>query len=131
MATSKLVQESLAAGFSWDEIKGQAATEYKRALAAGFTQEEVDKGIFDRYGMKFSYDPNNEDDLVLLEDVAAAPQPKDAEKQLVDAEVAAISEREAIAAAKKNSDQDLSRSYPFDAGFTPEQLARIDEERKN
>lgn len=131
MATSKLVQESLAAGFSWDEIKGQAATEYKRALAAGFTQEEADKGIFDRYGMKFSYDPNNEDDLVLLEDVAAAPQPKDAEKQLVDAEVSAISEREAIATAKKNSDQDLSRRYHFDTGFTPEQLARIDEERKN
>ena len=105
MTKSKLVQESLAAGFSWDEIKGQAASEYKRALAAGFTQEEVDKGIFDRYGMKFSYDPNNEDDLVLLEDTAAAPPPQEAEKQLVDAEVAAISEREVLATAKKNADQ--------------------------
>lgn len=131
MATSKLVQESLAAGFSWDEIKGQAASEYKRALAAGFTQEEVDKGIFDRYGMKFSYDPNNEDDLVLLEDIAASPPPQEAEKQLVDAEVAAIVEREMLATAKKNADQDLSRRYPFESNYTPEQLARIEEERKN
>lgn len=131
MATSKLVQESLAAGFSWDEIKGQAASEYKRALAAGFTQEEVDKGIFDRYGMKFSYDPNNEDDLVLLEDTAASPPPQEAEKQLVDAEVAAIAEREMLATAKKNADQDLSRRYPFESNYTPEQQARIEEERKN
>lgn len=131
MATSKLVQESLAAGFSWDEIKGQAASEYKRALAAGFTQEEADKGIFDRYGMKFSYDPNNEDDLVLLEDIAASPPPQEAEKQLVDAEVAAIAEREMLATAKKNADQDLSRRYPFESNYTPEQLARIEEERKN
>ena len=131
MATSKLVQESLAAGFSWDEIKGQAASEYNRALAAGFTQEEVDKGIFDRYGMKFSYDPNNEDDLVLLEDTAASPSPQEAEKQLVDAEVAAIAEREMLATAKKNADQDLSRRYPFESNYTPEQHARIEEERKN
>lgn len=131
MATSKLVQESLAAGFSWDEIKGQAASEYKRALAAGFTQEEADKGIFDRYGMKFSYDPNNEDDLVLLEDIAASPPPQEAEKQLVDAEVAAITEREMLATTKKNADQDLSRRYPFESNYTPEQLARIEEERKN
>ena len=131
MATSKLIQESLAAGFSWNEIKGQAASEYKRALAAGFTQEEVDKGIFDRYGMKFSYDPNNEDDLVLLEDTVASPPPQEAEKQLVDAEVAAIAEREMLATAKKNADQDLSRRYPFESNYTPEQLARIEEERKN
>lgn len=131
MANTKLATDMLAAGFSWDEIKGDAATEYRDMLAAGFTQEETDTDIFDRYGLKFSYDPHNEDDLILIDDALTAPKPEIAQQQLVDADVARISEQEQLAAAKDKAGKDLSQKYPFDAGFTPEQHAQIDEERKN
>ena len=131
VATTKLVNDMLAAGFSWDEIKGDAASGYRDMLAAGFSQEEVDKDIFDRYGFHFSYDPNLEDDLVFMEDVASSPDPEKAQQQLIDAEVEMLVEREAIAKARKNADVDRSVRQPYHDTYTPEQHAQIEKEREN
>lgn len=131
MATTKLTTDMLAAGFSWEEIKGDASTEYRDMLAAGFTQEEVDAEIKNRYGMQFSYDPHAEDDLVLLEDLASQPDQERAQQQLVDAEVDHVHMQEKLAEARRVSDQSLSQQYPFESDYTPEQMAKIEEERKN
>lgn len=131
MATTQLVREMLAAGFTWDEVKGDASQSYRDMLGAGFTQEEVDKDVFDRYGFRFSYDPSLEDDLTLVEDLMTAPKPEVAEQQLVDAEVNQISEQEQFAKARENAEFDMDVRFPFRESYTPEQQAQIEEERKS
>lgn len=130
MATTKLVNEMLAAGFSWDDIKGDATESYKEMLAAGFTQEEVDEDIYSRYGFKFSYDPSLEDDLILLDDLASSPSPEKAEQELIDAEVKYLAEQERIAAEIEKARTDENIRKPFKDSYTPEQQAKIEEERK-
>ena len=61
MAT-QVVRDGLAAGFSLDDIRDTAASEYRQGIEAGFSREDMDKYVAEEYGFRFNYNPDSPDD---------------------------------------------------------------------
>lgn len=134
-ATERLLT-MLQAGFSWEEIEREAASEYKGLLDAGFPIEEVNKEIHDKYRFHFSYDPDLEDGAIQLNDALMDKEMEEMEQELVDAEVdfykaaeEQAQEQSRIAAEQSKGKQ--RQLLPFEEEYTPEQQEQIAKEREN
>jgi hypothetical protein len=109
--------EMLAAGFTYDEIKADAAKQHREMLSAGFSQQEADNDIASRYNMRVSYDEDLEDDLPVVSEILDSDSAETLEKQQIQAEVNHIFEQKRLAELKAG-ESGIRESTSKDHWFT-------------